>query len=180
MSVNKFDPISKLDSIKKISCSKLKLATRMVYVYLVSCYNNNSGQCDPSQKTIARELSLSTRTVQRAIRELKEKEILNYFVGNPVRGSNKYFLADSAIGLFQHPDTTNNDIEDDKIVSLRMTPVAHKTMKETMNEKMKKTYQNEPEPYGGSVPSGSSSKEENFESNKEAFYKHFKGVFNVN
>ena len=52
-------------------------------------------------------------------------------------------------------------------------------MKETMNEKMKKTYQSEPEPYGGSASSGSSNKEEDFETNKEAFYKHFKGVLNV-
>lgn len=154
----------------------------MVYVFLVSSYNNKSGQCDPSQKTIARKLSLSTRTVQRAIRELREKEILNYFVGNPVRGSNKYFLADSAVGLFKHPDTTNNKDEDDKIVPKDTTSVAHKTMNETMNKTMNKTNQNEPEPYGGSGSSGSSVNEDDYEANKEAFYKHFKklGVFNVN
>ena len=111
---NKFEPVKKLHSIKKVCCMDLKLATRLVYVYLVSSYNNKSGQCDPSQETMARELSLSTRTVQRAIRELREKEILNYVVGNPVRGSNKYYLADSLVGLFQHPNTTNKDIRTTK------------------------------------------------------------------
>ena len=175
-----FGPVKKLNALKDVITSKMRRSSKLVYTYLVCCYNSQRGQCNPSQETMSRELGISVRTIQRSIRELNQLGIINWTIGNPTVGSNRYYLAHSSVGLFQHPDTTNDDIEDDKIVPLHTTPVAHKTMKETMNEKMKKTYQNEPEPYGGSVPSGSTSKEEDFESNKEAFYKHFKGVFNVN
>lgn len=178
----KFNPIKKLDSLKEVITSRMKNSSKLVYAYLVCCFHSQRGQCNPSQETMSKELGISVRTIQRSIKELRQLGIINWTSGNPIVGSNRYYLAHSSVGLFIQEDTTNEVIEDDKVVPLHTTPVAHKTMKETMNKTMNKTNQNEPEPYGGSGSSGSSVNEDNYEANKEAFYKHFKklGVFNVN
>ena len=48
---------------------------KMVYMYL-SDRSNKQGQCWPGIKTIAKDLNLSVRTVQRAIHDLEQAGLL--------------------------------------------------------------------------------------------------------
>ena len=65
-----------------------------VYVYLRD-RSNKEGSCWPGVKTIARELKLSPRTVQRAVRELEKVGLVTRqarYRENGSYTSNKYFL----------------------------------------------------------------------------------------
>ena len=65
-----------------------------VYVYLRD-RSNKEGSCWPGVKTIARELKLSPRTVQRAMRDLEKVGLVTRqarYRENGSYTSNKYFL----------------------------------------------------------------------------------------
>lgn len=59
----------------KIYASELPHRAKAVYMYLIDrC--NAEGQCYPAIGTIARELNLSRRTVERAIQDLEKAGLL--------------------------------------------------------------------------------------------------------
>ena len=55
--------------------SDLPHRARAVYIYLANRANRN-GECWPAIPTIARELKLSQSTVRRALRDLREAELI--------------------------------------------------------------------------------------------------------
>lgn len=55
--------------------SDLPHRARAVYIYLADRANRN-GECWPAIPTIARELKLSQSTVRRALRDLREAELI--------------------------------------------------------------------------------------------------------
>ena len=54
----------------------LRPHTAMVYLYLLSSINKDTRQCWPSMKTIARKLNISKSTVEKAIVELEQKQLI--------------------------------------------------------------------------------------------------------
>lgn len=59
----------------KIYASELPHRAKAVYMYLKDRYNAE-GQCYPAIGTIAREMNLSRRTVERAIQDLEKAGLL--------------------------------------------------------------------------------------------------------
>ncbi|WP_275790506.1 helix-turn-helix domain-containing protein [Pararhizobium gei] len=51
---------------------RMTRTAKLVLAYLVDCLNFNTGRCDPSQRTIADEIGVSVRTVERAIKQVME------------------------------------------------------------------------------------------------------------
>ena len=78
----------------------LGLRHRAVTVYCYLCdRSNKNGECFPSAKTIAQDLSLSRRTVFRALHELLEKGLIekqSRIRNNGGSSSNLYRLTDIA------------------------------------------------------------------------------------
>ena len=65
-----------------------------VYFYLEDRANAN-GECWPSIKTIARELSISDRTVRRAIQDLQKAKLIRKeyaYRSNGSNTSNRYYI----------------------------------------------------------------------------------------
>lgn len=61
------------NTIKYLSCLELTAATKLVLIYLTSCYNPKKPTVFPRQITIAEKIGISQRTVVRAINELLKK-----------------------------------------------------------------------------------------------------------
>lgn len=83
-----------MNYINSIYAAGLKMSTIAVYLYLEK-RTDKEGKCFPSIRTIARDLSASTRTVQRAIRELELNGFIRVekrFRENMGNSSNMYFL----------------------------------------------------------------------------------------
>lgn len=67
---------------------------KAVYVYLRD-RSNKDGICWPGVKTIAKELKLSTRTVQRAMQDLEQAGLItrqSRYRGNGSHTSNRYCI----------------------------------------------------------------------------------------
>ena len=70
-------------------------SVKAVYIYLLD-RANSKGECWPAVSTIGKELSLSRRTVQRAISELESKGLLareDRWRENGGRSSNLYYVS---------------------------------------------------------------------------------------
>lgn len=73
---------------------ELSHRAKTVYIYLRD-RSDREGACWPGVKTVARELKLSTRTVQRAIRDLESVGLVTRwerFRGNGSHTSNLYII----------------------------------------------------------------------------------------
>jgi len=71
---------------------------KTVYIYLRD-RSNREGACWPGVKTVARELNLSTRTVQRALRDLEQVGLVTIqerFRENGSHTSNLYIIKKNA------------------------------------------------------------------------------------
>ena len=60
----------------RAASADLSAAALRVLIYLYACANDDTGQCFPTKKTIARETGLNSRTVRRAIEELEAAELI--------------------------------------------------------------------------------------------------------
>ena len=71
---------------------------RIVYIYLKMHSDNNTGKSFPSLNTLAREIGLSKRTVQRCLSELQDKEVIRVEHRSNEKGtqSNLYTIYDTA------------------------------------------------------------------------------------
>lgn len=82
-------------NINSVYASGLKMSTISVYLYLER-RSDKEGKCFPSVRTMARDLNASTRTIQRAIRELEKKGFIRIekrYRANLGNTSNMYFLS---------------------------------------------------------------------------------------
>ena len=61
------------NTIKYLSCLDLTPSTKLVCIYLTTCYNPKNKQVFPKQSTIAEKMGITERTVTRAIKELISK-----------------------------------------------------------------------------------------------------------
>lgn len=83
-----------MNYINSIYAAGLKMSTIAVYLYLEK-RTDKEGKCFPSIRTIAKDLNVSTRTIQRAIRELELNGFIRVeqrFRENMGNSSNMYFL----------------------------------------------------------------------------------------
>ena len=131
-----FDPVSKLNSLQRaIRDPQLSSSAKLVYTSLVFRYNSETKKCNPSVETISEDIgNKSTRTIERALQELRRKGYITNFRGYPGIGSNLYQLKDTKVGLFKQTYTTNLTSIDDKNVGHTPTPVSCKTINETIKE----------------------------------------------
>ncbi|WAJ31169.1 helix-turn-helix domain-containing protein [Antarcticirhabdus aurantiaca] len=88
---------AKLDAQDWIMCDPvLPVNAKLVGIYLLSCVNSETGQCNPAIETIADDLSLSKRVVERAVADLKAAgwvEVRRY----DRRKSNRYVFVDNRV-----------------------------------------------------------------------------------
>jgi DNA-binding transcriptional regulator YhcF (GntR family) len=131
-----FDPVSKLNSLQRaIRDPQLSSSAKLVYTSLVFRYNSETKKCNPSVETISQDIgNKSTRTIERALQELRRNGYITNFRGYPGIGSNLYQLKDTKVGLFKQIYTTNLTSIDDKNVGHTPTPVSCKTINETIKE----------------------------------------------
>ena len=134
-----FDPILKLEAIAETNKDpELSDKAKRVYICLITRYNNRTKQCNPSVETIAKDVgAVSTRTVERKLQELREKEYITNFRGFPSKGSNMYQLKHSRAGLLKKKSKTTKltDLYDN-IVGQTPSSMSCKTMNESMKETM--------------------------------------------
>lgn len=59
-----------LSWVRKDRDSRMKANAKLILIFLVECLNFETGRCDPSHETIADELEISIRTVERLVPEI--------------------------------------------------------------------------------------------------------------
>ena len=130
-----FDPVSKLNSLQRaIRDPKLSSSAKLVYTSLVFRYNSETKKCNPSVEKISEDIgNKSTRTIERALQELRRQGYITNFRGYPGIGSNLYQLKDTKVGLLKQTYTTNLTSIDDNIVGETPSSVSYKTINETIN-----------------------------------------------
>jgi DNA-binding transcriptional regulator GbsR (MarR family) len=87
------------DLYLSIYAKHMGLATTAVYISLCR-HSDKTQQCFPSLKLIAEEHGISTKTVQRAIKKLREYNIIHYEKTRSSDGKwlrNTYFLLDKSV-----------------------------------------------------------------------------------
>ena len=148
-----FDPVSKLNSLQQaIRDPQLSSSAKLVYTSLVFRYNSETKKCNPSVEKISEDIgNKSTRTIERALQELRRQGYITNFRGYPGIGSNLYQLKDTKVGLFKQTYTTNLTSIDDKNVGHTPTPVSCKTINETIKETINYNISDESELYGDSL-----------------------------
>ena len=131
-----FDPVSKLNSLQRaIRDPKLSSSAKLVYTSLVFRYNSETKKCNPSVEKISEDIgNKSTRTIERALQELRRQGYITNFRGYPGIGSNLYQLKDTKVGLLKQTYTTNLTSIDDNIVGETPSSVSCKTINETIKE----------------------------------------------
>lgn len=80
--------------VNSIYDSNLSAKARIVYMFLMD-HSNKKGECFHSIRSIARGLGVSYKTVQRAVKELKEDhwlEVNPRYRANGGRSSNLYVI----------------------------------------------------------------------------------------
>lgn len=83
-----------MNYINSIYAAGLKMSTISIFLYLERRADKD-GKCFPSIRRIASDLSVSTRTVQKAIRELEKNgfvKVEERYRENKGNTSNMYFL----------------------------------------------------------------------------------------
>lgn len=105
---------------------------------LISRFNSKTKQCNPSIETLANDVNLSSRTISRLLKELRDHKYITNFRGFPSKGSNMYQLKHSKVGLLKKKKnktklTSLHDSIDDMTSSLLSCKTMNETMKETMN-----------------------------------------------
>lgn len=119
--------------LQNLNKFKLSNSAKVVLWYLASCHNSKKGYVFPKQKTIAKKMGISERSVIRGIQELvKEGVILvecnlsnKYFWGAKIASECPHFLSDE-----------NMSDDNDKISSTsdNLSPHIHEQTKEQIKE----------------------------------------------
>ncbi|MCI0421477.1 MAG: helix-turn-helix domain-containing protein [Acidobacteria bacterium] len=93
----------------------LSLGARVIFCLLVCCRNRVTGQCNPSEKTLAGWANCSVRTVQRYIGELEEAGRVQKQVGLNGK-TNNYVLLNTcgSDAVAQPQDTATERLARDK------------------------------------------------------------------
>lgn len=106
----------KLQWLQQLSCDKdLSDNARSVALYIVATHmNGHTGKAWPSYQTIAEATGKSVKTIQRAIRELEEKEWLDVRRGNGTGHNTEY--RPSALSILRASEAREKT---DRIVPLR-------------------------------------------------------------
>ena len=148
-----FDPVSKLNSLQQaIRDPQLSSSAKLVYTSLVYRYNSETKKCNPSVQKISEDIgNKSTRTIERALQELRRKGYITNFRGYPGIGSNLYQLKDTKVGLLKQTYTTNLTSIDDNIVGETPSSVSCKTINETIKETINHNISEESELYRDSL-----------------------------
>ena len=151
--MHNFDPVKKLNSqFDALKDPELSDTDKLVYSVLVFRYNSRTRQCNPSVETIAKDLSKSTRTIERSLKSLREKKYITNFRGFPGKGSNMYQLKDTKLGLYKKKKKTTNLSEIyDNIVGETSSSVSCKTINETIKETINNNISDESELHGDSL-----------------------------
>ena len=137
--MHNFDPVKKLNSLfDTLKDPDLTPTDKLVYAVLVFRYNSRTRQCNPSIETLANDVNLSSRTISRLLKELRDHKYITNFRGFPSKGSNMYQLKHSKVGLLKKKKnktklTSLHDSIDDMTSSLLSCKTMNETMKETMN-----------------------------------------------
>ena len=148
-----FDPVSKLNSLQRaIRDPQLSSSAKLVYTSLVFRYNSETKKCNPSVEKISEDIgNKSTRTIERALQELRRQGYITNFRGYPGIGSNLYQLKDTKVGLLKQTYTTNLTSIDDNIVGEAPSSVSCKTINETIKETINHNISEESELYRDSL-----------------------------
>jgi hypothetical protein len=85
-----FALLEDLNSRNSLTITQLRVA-----IHLALCRNSKTGRCNPAQKTVAKKLDLSERTVRYAIASLiNEKILLSVRLSNRAPSAHYFFLHD--------------------------------------------------------------------------------------
>lgn len=112
----------KLQWLQQLSCDKdLSDNARSVALYIVTTHmNGHTEKAWPSYQTIADATGKSVKTIQRAIRELEDKEWLDVRRGNGIRHNTEY--RPSALSILRASEAREKT---DRIVTLRSREGGH-------------------------------------------------------
>lgn len=113
-------------TITHLSCLGLTSSTKLVLLYLTSCYNPKKEYVFPKQKTIANKIGISERSVVRAINELIKND-----------------FCIKKIGKYNHYTFTNNFFETVNFINLKdeRLDLNYQLWKEAIHKKFSETCQ---------------------------------------
>lgn len=139
-----FKPIKQVELtnylLNNLQCFNLKPTTKLVLLYLSSCYNPKNADVFPKQKTIAEKMGISEASVIRAIFELHKEGLII----SERKYSNRYkfthkLLANCSKIVFLEPEemqVENKQIETEKLANCELH--VHEQLREQIKEQEKK------------------------------------------
>ena len=127
MGVSQFE-LSKI-TLKNLNKFDLSPTGKLVLLSLIDCYNPRSEEIFPKQSTIADNLGISIKSVQRSIKELADAQVVIY----ETKSTNRYKLTSTFFDLLKMSHNTPKIVPSK---SDNLSPVYHEQIHEEKKNKV--------------------------------------------
>jgi biotin operon repressor len=153
-----------------ISRDGLHPTQKLTLMALADCHNGQTGECFPSQDTLARIVNVSRATINRALDELEQRGLITRVTVRGIDGRQQrtryelHFRAGNAVSQNETRDTV-----------ARVSPM-HETVSHPCDSNLEVNRENPPSPSGKTPPRGSRLPEDWTPTDEQIAYARQKGM----